>query len=202
MSHIKRADVSPGMAFRLYQSHSGPWIVAMVAVVATVILLKSFGRLWWCACNQFALWSPDAYGPHNSQHLFDPYAFTHVEHGFLFFGLLWWIAPNMKYPWRFCWSVVIECLWESLENSSIVIERFRAATAAQGYTGDTVVNVIGDVVACGAGFWIAGRIGFRWTLLLAVILEVGLLFTIRDNLLLNVVMLFWPIEAIKNWQLG
>lgn len=202
MTHNKRADALPGLAFRWCQPKSCPWIVTSVAIVATVILLRLFGRLWWCACNQLLFWSPDAYGPHNSQHPFDPYAFTHVEHGFLFFGLLWWAAPNMKYSWRFCWSVVMECLWEVVENSSIVIERFRAATAAQGYSGDTVINVLGDVVACAAGFWIAGRLGLQRTILLAVILEVGLLVAIRDNLLLNVVMLLLPIEAIKNWQMG
>lgn len=84
----------------------------------------------------------------------------------------------------------------------MVIERFRAATAAQGYSGDTVANVVGDVVACGAGFWFAGRFGLRWTILIGIILEIGLLVAIRDNLLLNVVMLVWPIEAIKNWQMG
>src|SRR5918993_327909 len=108
MSHNEQASQPVGFAFRLRQFDLWPAGMSTGAILATVILLRFFGRLWWCACNQFSLWSADAYGPHNSQHLFDPYAFTHVEHGFFFFGLLYWAAPRMKYSWRFCWTIVME----------------------------------------------------------------------------------------------
>ncbi len=179
-----------------------PWAVSIAIVIAALILVRLEGRAWWCACNVPSLWSGDVWGSHNSQHLLDPYSFTHVFHGFLICGLLIWTIPRMAYAWRFCLAVLLECAWEVLENSAMVIERYRAATAAQGYSGDSVANVFGDVATCAAGFWLASRLGVWRTVLLAIVLEIVLLIWIRDNLSLNILMLIWPIEAIKTWQTG
>src|SRR5947209_7050197 len=102
--------------------------------------LRRQGRRWWCACGQPNLWSGDAWGPHNSQHLFDPYSLTHVQHGLIFCGLLAWAWPRMSLAWRLFVAVLVEASWEVVENSQFVIERYRSATAAQGYQGDTVAN--------------------------------------------------------------
>lgn len=179
-----------------------PTIVALAATVATAGLLRLEGRRWWCACGEWSLVSADAWGSHNSQHLFDPYSLTHMLHGVLFCGALALVVPRLGSAWRFAASVILECLWELLENSPLVIDRYRTATAALGYTGDSVLNSVGDVVSCAAGFWLARRLGWWRSIALVAIIEVGLLFWIRDNLTLNIIMLIYPIDAIRLWQAG
>ncbi len=179
-----------------------PWLaIAMVLVVATY-QLRSQGRLWICSCGQLFLWWGDVWSEGNSQHLFDPYSFTHVLHGFVFCWLLTWLLPRLSPVWRLWLAITIESLWEVVENSEAIIQRYRESTMALGYEGDTIVNALGDILLCGLGFELARRLGFRRSLLVFVATEIVLLFWIRDNLTLNVVMLIYPIEAIKAWQVG
>lgn len=177
-----------------------PWLVALLALLATALALRGQGRLWRCACGYVLLWFGDAWGPGNSQHVFDPYSFTHLLHGFIFCGLLWWLLPRVPLVWRWCLAVVVEACWEILENSEFVIRRYRETTAALGYEGDTVVNSLGDVVMCGLGFALAARLGWRRSLVLFAATEILLLWWIRDGLLLNILMLIYPFDAIRAWQ--
>jgi hypothetical protein len=94
----------------------------------------------------------------------------------------------------------MEALWEVFENSAFVIERYRTATMAQGYSGDTIANSLGDILSCALGFVLARRLGFRGSIFLFLATEAVLLLWIHDSLLLNVVMLIHPIDAIKAWQ--
>ena len=146
------------------------------------------------------MWSGDAWGSDNSQHLLDPYSFTHVLHGFLFCGLIALIVPRLTEAWQLWLAVSMEAAWEAVENSRFVIERYREDTAALGYRGDTIVNSLADILLCGVGFLLASRLGFRRTVALFVVTEVALAVWIRDNLSLNVLMLIYPIEAVKEWQ--
>ena len=177
-----------------------PWLAIVVVLAGTSCLLRSQGRLWWCSCHYLLLWSGDSWSPDNSQHLLDPYSFTHVLHGFLLCGLLALIAPRLSAVWQLWLAVSIEAVWEGIENSEFVIRRYREETAALGYHGDTIVNSLGDIVVCGLGFVVARHLGFRRTFALFVLTEVTLAFWIRDNLTLNVLMLIYPIEAVKEWQ--
>ena len=179
-----------------------PWLVGVAVLAAAVFQLRSQGRLWLCACGYVLPWSGDAWSADNSQHLFDPYSFTHVLHGFLFWWLLSWALPRVPVAWRLCLAVALEALWEVVENSNFVIERYREATQALGYRGDTVVNSLGDILMCALGFLLARRIGWRRSLVLFVLMEVVLLVWIRDSLLLNILMLLYPVEGIKAWQAG
>jgi len=179
-----------------------PWLIVAVILVAAVFRLRSQGRLWFCSCGYFLPWSSDAWSADNSQHLFDPYSFTHVLHGFLFWWLLTWALPRVPVAWRFCLAISLEALWEVVENANFVIERYREATLALGYQGDTVVNSLGDILMCALGFLLARRMGWRRTLALFVLTEVVLLVWIRDSLLLNILMLLYPLEGIKAWQAG
>jgi hypothetical protein len=177
-----------------------PGIVCAAVLVATALLLRAQGRFWFCECGYFLIWTSATWSADNSQHLFDPYALTHVLHGFLFCGLLALAAPASAQRWRLCLAVAAEALWEVVENTEFVINRYREATAALGYSGDTVVNSLGDIAACAAGFVIAQRLGWRRALLLFFAVEVLLLFWIRDGLLLNILMLLYPSDAIRQWQ--
>jgi hypothetical protein len=179
------------------------WGLATLAMFAfTACELRYQGRRWWCACGQPWLWVSDAWGPHNSQHLLDPYSFTHVLHGMILCGLLALSLPRVAPVWRLWITLAAEALWEIVENSAFVIERYRAATAAVGYQGDSIANSLGDILSGGVGFVLAWYLGWRWSVVVFVVIEVVLLFWIRDNLTLDIVMLIHPSEGIKAWQRG
>ena len=178
-----------------------PWLVIAAVLGVTVLQLRHQGRVWWCSCGRPSLWEGDIWSLHNSQHLFDPYSFTHVLHGVVFCGLIVWLLPRVSRVWQLGLVVVIEAMWEVLENSQFIIQRYREATIGLGYEGDSVTNSMGDIVCCTLGFLLARQLGFRWSLVLFVVTELVLLFWIRDNLTLNVLMLIHPIDAIKTWQM-
>lgn len=175
--------------------------------LATLLALKSFGRPWWCACGSLVPWSGDINGSHNSQHFIDPYSASHFEHGLIFFlGLL--LVPKLSLAWRTVAAASLECAWELLENSSFIIDRYRAATVSSDYYGDAVLNSLSDVIFATSGFlfsWLVvrnARLG--WPAFFAVMLlcEIGMIATVRDSLAINVVMLIHPIDAIRQWQAG
>ncbi len=177
-----------------------PWLAMLPVLAGAVYQLRSQGRLWICSCDYVLPWSGDYWGSNTSQHLFDPASFTHVLHGFVLCGLLALAAPRVPVAWRLWVAVCVEVLWEIVENSEFVIRRYREGTAAFGYYGDTVVNSLGDVVACGLGFALARRLGFWRALAVFALTEAVLAAWIRDGLLLNVLMLLYPIEAVEAWQ--
>lgn len=179
-----------------------PWLAIVATLGAAAFQLHYQGRLWLCSCGQFFLWVGEAWSSDTSQHLFDPYSFTHVLHGFIFCWLIGWFAPRLSWAWQLWLAVAAEAVWEVVENSELVIQRYREGTAALGYFGDTIVNSLGDILMCGFGFVLARYLGFGRSLVLFVAVEVMLLFWIRDSLLLNVVMLIYPVEWIKQWQAG
>jgi hypothetical protein len=179
-----------------------PFSAAAFAVLLMIILLKMQGRVWWCQLGDFSLWAGDINSSHNSQHFFDPYSFTHILHGVLYFGITALIFRRMKLAWRFFLSVAFGSAWELLENSTFIIERYRAATISLDYFGDSVLNSIADVFCCGLGFWIAYKLGWWKSVCFFLLTEIVLIFWIRDSLLINIIMLVYPVEAIKHWQAG
>ncbi len=170
--------------------------------MGAALILRAEGRSWWCACGRVSLWTGDAWSSETSQQFLDPYSLTHVLHGFILWGVFAVLARKASVQERFLSALGVEALWEIVENSTFVIERYRTATAALGYTGDTVINSLGDILCCGVGLEIARRGGIRWTTALFAVTEVVLLLWIRDSWLLNVLMLIHPIEAVRHWQLG
>ncbi|MBC7931636.1 MAG: DUF2585 family protein [Rubrivivax sp.] len=181
---------------------AGPWLIVFAVLLATAFQLRGQGRLWICSCGRFLPWLGDAWSSETSQQLFDPYSFTHVLHGFVFCGLLAWGLPRLLWTWRLALAVIAEALWEVFENTEFVIGRYRETTAALGYNGDTIVNSLGDCIACALGFLLARRLGLVRTVLVFVATEIVLLFWIRDSLLLNVLMLIYPSDKLRAWQAG
>lgn len=168
--------------------------------VATVISLYLQGRVWWCPAGDLQLWSFEIWTRHNSQHIIDPYSFTHVLHGILEFwliGLVFWKLPT---AWRLLIAISIESTWEVVENTNYVITLYREATISLNYFGDSIINSLADIICCGLGFAIAYRLRFLWSLALFTVTEAMLLLTIRDSFVVNIIMLIYPIEAIKHWQ--
>ncbi len=178
------------------------WGASAGVVVLGVVWLALMGRVWWCACRTPAVFIADPATAHNSQHVFDWYSFSHLLHGVILFLVLRWAAPGLGVSWKLLIAVVVETAWEVVENSPMVIERYRTATAAIGYEGDSIVNAVGDILFMVAGFFLARAIGWKASVVLFVVIEVGMLIAIRDNLSLNVLMLLWPVEAVRAWQSG
>lgn len=178
-----------------------PAFAIAASFVVTALLLRLEGRLWICACGKVLPWSGKVCSADNSQHFLDPYSFTHVLHGFLFFWLITWLAPRLNSNWQLMLAVAVESLWEVFENTSFIIDRYRSETAALGYQGDTVVNSFGDIFCCLVGFMIARRLGLRWSFIVFAGLELVLIVWIRDSLLLEILMLVFPIDAIKALQM-
>jgi len=179
-----------------------PILCLAILLPSTLVSLRAEGRRWWCVSGDLTLWTSDAWTRHTSQHLFDPYSLTHVLHGFILCGLLAWSLPQVAGRWRFSLAIAMEALWEVFENTNYIIDRYRATTAAIGYEGDSVWNSLGDITACAIGFLIAVQIGFRRSSLAFVAAELVLLFWVRDSLVLNIILLLYPIEALKIWQAG
>ena len=178
-----------------------PWAVLTIVIIATIFLLHVEGRSWICACGQILLWSGQICSANNSQHFLDPYSLTHVLHGFLYLWLLVLVAPRLPWRWQFCLAIVLGCLWELLENSNFIIDRYRTGTAALGYHGDTVVNSLGDIVCCAGGVLLASKLGVKRSVLVFLLSELVLLVWIHDSLLLEVLMLIHPLDSLKAWQL-
>lgn len=177
------------------------WVAIAAVLVVTALLLRFEGRLWICSCGTVSAWSGKVCSADNSQHFLDPYSFTHVLHGFLFFWLIAWLLPRMKLAWQLSLAVALEAAWEVFENTNFIIERYRTATAALGYAGDTVVNSLGDILCCIVGFMIAQRLGLKRSLVAFVVLELVLIVWIRDSLLLEILMLVLPVDVIRSWQM-
>lgn len=185
---------------------ASPWtyyaaaIALFLAVQITAERLA--GRIWLCACGTVKLFEPSVNSDGNSQQIADWYSPSHVQHGFIFYGLAWLLLRRFpKWVWLAA-ALALECFWEILENSPLIIERYRAATISLNYYGDSILNSVMDTVMMIAGFWLASRLPIKVTIGLAVFAELLTLYIIRDNLTLNVIMLIYPIEAIKTWQGG
>ncbi len=165
------------------------------------LILQLLGQPVFCSCGEFLFWGGDTWSSHNSQHLFDFYSVTHVSHGVLLAGAIWLLVGNrISFRSRLLLMLLLEAAWEIVENTPMVISRYRTGTVSLDYTGDSIVNSVGDLLSCLLGFLLASGLGLRKALILFVVMEVLLLFIIRDNLTLNVLMLTWPIDAIREWQ--
>lgn len=192
-----RAGISPAKGF-------APWhvLLALAFVAIQAGALHAMGNPWICKCGHVALWYTNPSGPETSQHLADWYTYSHVIHGLGFYLLLWLIAPKSPVGLRLAVAVGLEVGWELLENTPMIIERYRQGGLAQGYVGDSIINSVSDTAAAVFGFLLAATLPVWLSIALVIGAEVFLAYWIRDNLLLNIIQLIHPNEALTRWQSG
>src|SRR5262249_4618022 len=176
--------------------------VGLGIIAATVLILFAMGQPLSCRCGMVKLWQGDVMSAENSQQLADWYSPSHVIHGLLLYGLLWLIARHRPLGLRALIALVIESGWEIIENSPIIIDRYREATISLGYRGDSVINSVSDIVFMLVGFALAARLPVAASIALAVLLELAVGTLVRANLTLTIIMLVWPLETIRTWQAG
>ncbi len=182
------------------------WRTAGLLILALLLIAAlsehAMGRLLLGPDGHFGLWEGNIWSSEQSQRFADPYSFSHVVHGVLFYAVLWLVGRRFPVSTRLVAAVALEAGWEILENSPIIIERYRAVTISLGYEGDSILNSMSDVLMMAAGFLAASRWRIGITVAMVLAFELGMLLLVRDNLTLNILMLIHPIDAIKAWQMA
>ncbi len=180
-----------------------PLVLSFAAAILMVVLMRTQGRIWWCKLGDYAIYINEAWNSsHTSQHFLDPYTFTHVLHGVLFFWLASLLFSRLSTAWQFFIAIFVEAAWEVLENTNYIIDKYRENTASLDYFGDSIFNSVGDLLACAVGLLIAFKLGWWKSLIFFLLVELVLLLWIRDGLLLNILMLIYPLDSVKNWQMN
>lgn len=177
-------------------------LIVLALIALQIGGLAAMGKPWICKCGHVALWYANPSGPETSQHITDWYTYSHVIHGLGFYFLLWLIAPGASIGFRLAAAIGLEAGWELFENTPMIIERYRQGGLAQGYVGDSVINSVADTGAAILGFLLARALPVWLSITLLVATEAFLAYAIRDNLLLNIIQLVHPSEALTRWQSG
>jgi hypothetical protein len=178
----------------------GFYILCAAIIAGAGLIEWSMGRKFLGVGGRFGIWSGNIQSAHNSQYMADPYSFSHVNHGLLFYGIFWMFVRWLPWRTRVLMALLIEAAWEISENTDAVIERYRHATISLHYYGDSILNSMCDIVCMLIGFLIAKRLPWKISVALFIAIEVIMGVLIRDGLILNIIMLIHPIDAIREWQ--
>lgn len=165
-------------------------------------VLWAMDRILICKCGYIKFWHGITHSSENSQHLTDWYTFSHIIHGFFFYWLALKLFPNKNIWFRGVVAIIPEVIWEIIENTPLIINRYRAATISLDYYGDSVINSVCDTISMIFGFWLANKLPIWATITLTLLMELIVGYIIHDNLTLNVIMLIYPFHSVRVWQDG
>jgi hypothetical protein len=171
-------------------------------VLVAALILAGLGHPWICTCGTIKFWHGITLISENSQHLTDWYTPSHVIHGILFYFGLWLVAQRRPLSTRALIALAIEAAWEVIENTPWIINRYREVTISLDYFGDSVINSVSDILAMLLGFWLAARAPVWLSVAVVIALEAIVAAFVRDNLTLNIIMLIYPLDVIRDWQAG
>lgn len=191
-------DLSPGPDRSIQRL--APWILTALIVLLAAAWLLWIGREPICKCGYVKLWHGQTVSSESSQHIADWYTPSHLLHGILFYAALWLCARRLSFAWRLTIATAVEAAWEIVENSDAIIQRYRAVTISLDYYGDSVLNSVSDILAMIAGFTLARWLPVWMSVALVLGFEILTMWIIRDGLALNVLMLLWPLDAVRDWQ--
>ncbi|MBX4188095.1 MAG: DUF2585 domain-containing protein [Candidatus Doudnabacteria bacterium] len=184
-------------------SHKQYLVLGISLILLSGIILYLMGQVPICKCGYVKFWHGVTFSSENSQHITDWYSFSHVIHGFAFYFILWMVfRKRLPLGALFVMAVVIEAAWEIFENTDLIINRYREVTISLDYYGDSVINSISDQLAMVFGFYLAYKMPIWFTIFLVIAMELIVGYFIRDNLTLNIIMLLFPLDSIRNWQSG
>lgn len=178
--------------------HGIAFSLGIAALAAAVLVLM--GREPICACGTVKLWHGETMSSENSQHILDWYSPSHLLHGLVFYAFFWLILRRASIGLRFTLSTLIEAVWEVAENTDTIIDRYREATIALEYYGDSILNSMSDIACMAVGFFLAARLPVWVSVTLFIAAELIVGYFIRDGLILNVIMLIAPQDWIRDWQ--
>ncbi|RFZ86944.1 DUF2585 domain-containing protein [Shinella sp. WSJ-2] len=188
--------------FRVNRSVQNSLLIVAAFIAVTATILYTMGQPLICKCGYVKLWHGVVISSENSQHLSDWYTPSHIIHGILFFGLFTLFLRKTDINVRLVLSLIVECAWEILENTDMIINRYRESTISLDYFGDSVINSSADILAMVVGFFLASRLPVWASVAIVIVFEATTTYLIRDGLTLNILMLVWPLEAVKTWQGG
>ncbi len=186
------------------------YVFIFLSIVALqILILFAMGREPICNCGFIKFWEGDVMSSSNSQQIADWYTFSHIIHGFIFYGFFIWISRKffkgsggLPLGLIFIGAVLLETGWEIVENSTWIIDYYRNNTVSLGYIGDSILNSVFDVIWMAIGFVMARKFPIWLTILLIVVFEVMTGYIVRDGLALNILMFIYPSEAVKAWQVA
>jgi hypothetical protein len=181
--------------------HKAVWWIFGI-IVAHILILLALGQPLICTCGTIKFWEGVVFSEGNSQHITDWYTFSHIIHGFIFYAVARKLFPKSSKMQWLLFSVGVEVAWEIAENTPMVIEHYRQQALAVGYSGDSVLNSISDILSMALGFFAASRLPVWLIVTAAVIMEAFTMYIIRDSLALNVINLMYQFDSIKKWQGG
>lgn len=186
-----------------YRVRPAQWaLISAGLILAAAATLLLMGRVPICKCGYVKLWHGVVFSAENSQHLSDWYTPSHVIHGFAFYGLLWLVGRRWPLGLRLVLATLIESSWEVFENTDLIINRYREVTISLDYYGDSVINSVSDILAMVLGFLGAAKLSIRTVVVMTIAMEVVVGYFIHDNLTLNILMLLYPLDAVRRWQSG